>query len=87
MVDKNPKPKENKEKTHVELYELDLYELLRRVVEGEIEDIKPKTDPFKEREFEIWVRDKDIDGHEIHGYYEVKITEDGKVKILYEQWS
>jgi len=86
MASKNPKPRENKEKTPIDLYELDLYELLKQTVKGEIEDIKPKTDPFKEREFEIWTRDRDTDGHEIHGYYEIKITEDGKVKILHEQW-
>jgi len=32
---------------------IDLYELLKQVVEGEIEDIKPKTDPFKEGEYEV----------------------------------
>ena len=92
----NPEPKpqtqtpekgKTKGKPPIDVHELlstiDLYELLRQVVEGEIEDIKPKTDPFKEDEYEVWVRDRET---KMHGYYEVKITEDGKVKILHEEW-
>jgi len=66
---------------------IDLYELLKQVVEGEIEDIRPKTDPFKEGEYEVWTRYEEADGRVVmHAYYEVKITEDGKVKILHEEW-
>jgi hypothetical protein len=66
---------------HELLSSIDPYELIGQVVEGKIVNIKPKTDPFKEGEYEVWVRCGDM-----HGYYEVKITEDGKVKILYEEW-
>ena len=84
------KPGKTKGKTqpidvHELLSSIDPYELLRQVVEGQIEDIKPKTDPFKEGEYEVWTRCVE-NGREMYGYYEVKITEDGKVKILYEQW-
>jgi hypothetical protein len=64
---------------------IDLYELLKQVVEGEIEDIHPKTDPFKEGEYEVWTRCVE-NGRVMRGYYDVKITEDCKVKVLHEEW-